>query len=95
MTSIEEEENHTQDSLGNTIINPSQKIESTNQIINHPKLSINDLPSELLIQIFTHLDPIYLNSLRLVCKHWNYIINDKELWDEIFPIKIQYPHYII
>lgn len=91
MTSIEEEENHTQDSLGNTIINPSQKIESTNQIINHPKLSINDLPSELLIQIFTHLDPIYLNSLRLVCKHWNYIINDKELWMKSFQLRFNIP----
>ncbi|KHC68665.1 ubiquitin ligase complex F-box protein UFO1 [Candida albicans P75010] len=91
MTSIEEEEDHTQDSLGNTIINPSQKIESTNQIINHPKLSINDLPSELLIQIFTHLDPIYLNSLRLVCKHWNYIINDKELWMKSFQLRFNIP----
>lgn len=88
MSSLKEED-HTQDSLGNTIIKPSHK--PNNQVPKHPKLTINDLPPEILIQIFTNLDPIYLNTLRLVCKNWNYIINDKELWMKSFQLRFNIP----
>ncbi|CAK9438412.1 uncharacterized protein LODBEIA_P26360 [Lodderomyces beijingensis] len=49
--------------------------------------SINDLPSEVLIQVFSQLDPLLLNNLRLVCKKWNYIINDEGTWMKSFQIR--------
>lgn len=72
-----------QDSLGNTIVNPSSSSCSTD--LSHlPKSTIHDFPPELLIRIFTYLDPIYLNTLRLVCKQWNHTISDREVWMKSF-----------
>ncbi|KAI5961220.1 uncharacterized protein KGF55_004145 [Candida pseudojiufengensis] len=70
------------DSFGNTITPPN--------LIDIPKkqsIFINDLPDEILIQILSQLDPLLLNNLRLVCKKWNYIMNDKETWIRSFQIR--------
>ncbi|KAI3406384.2 hypothetical protein KGF56_000865 [Candida oxycetoniae] len=48
------------------------------------QLNINNLPDEILIQILSQLDPVVLNNLRLVCKKWNHVINDKETWMKSF-----------
>ncbi|EGW35070.1 uncharacterized protein SPAPADRAFT_53419 [Spathaspora passalidarum NRRL Y-27907] len=54
-------------------------------------LNINDLPIELLIAIFSELDPVYLNIMRLVCKKWNFVINDRETWTNAFTNKFHTP----
>jgi len=52
---------------------------------------INDLPYEVLIQIFANLDMIQLSSIRLVCKTWNYAISDKSIWSKSFSQKFGTP----
>lgn len=49
--------------------------------------TINELPYELLIKIFSNLDPIQLTSLRLVCRHWNQAVQDGETWSKSFTMK--------
>lgn len=82
---------HGQDSLGNTILNPSSYSQIAADQSHPPKLTIQDLPPELLIQVFTYLDPIYLNTLRLVCKRWNHAINDREVWMKSFQMRFNIP----
>ncbi|RCK61005.1 Ubiquitin ligase complex F-box protein UFO1 [Candida viswanathii] len=78
---------HEQDSLGNTIV----KHPLLAAVLSHPKLTIQDLPPELLIQVFTYLDPTRLNTLRLVCKRWNHAINDREVWMKSFQMRFNIP----
>ncbi|KAL6453532.1 UFO1 Ubiquitin ligase complex F-box protein UFO1 [Candida maltosa Xu316] len=85
----EEEDHHKTDSLGNTIIKPPHHKPDLSLV--PPSLNVNDLPPEILIQIFTNLDPICLNTLRLVCKKWNYVINDRETWMKSFQLKFNIP----
>lgn len=47
-------------------------------------LSINDLPAELLIDVFANLELVQLNSLRLVCKRWNFVVLDQATWQRAF-----------
>lgn len=82
---------HGQDSLGNTILNSSSYSQIVADQSHPPKLTIQDLPPELLIQVFTFLDPIYLNTLRLVCKRWNHAINDREVWMKSFQMRFNIP----
>lgn len=69
------------DGLGNTIKHVAQSVESSRYN------TINDLPNEILIQVFSNLDPIQLCSVRLVCKHWNYAVLDKSTWIKSFGLK--------
>lgn len=69
------------DGLGNTISSILEPTETSSYI------TINELPSEILIQIFSNLDPIQLCSLRLVCRHWNYAVLDKSTWIKSFGLK--------
>lgn len=65
------------DSLGNTNdAAPSTASESS--------VSINDLPSETLLDIFSYLSPIELKDLRLVCRRWNEVASDKASWIRAF-----------
>lgn len=66
------------DTLGNTT--------STQELTpeQHQRIFLNDLPDEVLIHTFSQLEPLTLNGLRLVCKKWNHIINDKETWTKLF-----------
>ncbi|KAG7660739.1 uncharacterized protein J8A68_005701 [[Candida] subhashii] len=82
----EPEQHEIRDVLGNTM-GPSLPPSPVRQ--HH--VNINDLPIELLIQIFSQLDPIYLNTIRLVCKKWDYAINDKETWTKSFNLKFNTP----
>lgn len=66
------------DNLGNTTT-----IHHTKPI-HQQQIFINDLPDEVLIHTFSQLDPSSLNCLRLVCKKWNHVINDKETWIKLF-----------
>lgn len=43
-----------------------------------------DFPLEVWAEIFTHLSPSRLASMRLVCKRWNRIISDEGIWLESF-----------
>lgn len=69
------------DGLGNTIKNVTQSVESSKYI------TINDLPNEILIQVFSNLDPIQLCSMRLVCRHWNHAVLDRSTWIKSFGLK--------
>lgn len=66
------------DTLGNTTNIHEPTTDHQQQIF------INDLPDEVLIHTFSQLEPSSLNSLRLVCKKWNHVINDKETWTRLF-----------
>ncbi|ODV96646.1 hypothetical protein PACTADRAFT_1233 [Pachysolen tannophilus NRRL Y-2460] len=46
--------------------------------------SFSNLPPELLINIFSYLDPYTLDILGYVCSNWNSIVNNNELWKETF-----------
>ncbi|RLV94285.1 hypothetical protein JA1_001885 [Spathaspora sp. JA1] len=84
-----EKETEERDVLGNTIYT-SHITENTNWESHH-KSNINELPTELLIAIFSQLDPVYLNLIRLVCKRWNFVINDRETWTNAFTNKFHTP----
>lgn len=72
------------DQLGNTL---DEEYGSLHHYQNDVKFTINDLPIEILINIFSNLDPIQLSQLRLVCKHWNYAVMDKNTWNKSFTSK--------
>lgn len=65
-----------QDSLGNTY----------EQLLpqNVPQVSINDLPEEIIIDIFSNLSPVDFKVVRLVCKKWNLLLTDKSVWAKAF-----------
>lgn len=46
--------------------------------------SINDLPDELLVEIFSAVDLSQLGDLRLVCSRWNFVIVDPTTWQRAF-----------
>lgn len=73
------------DGLGNTIRIDDFAAGTGDEVENAH--GINDLPFELLIKIFSNLDPIQLTSLRLVCKHWNQAVQDGETWSQSFAAK--------
>ncbi|VEU21822.1 DEKNAAC102526 [Brettanomyces naardenensis] len=47
-------------------------------------IAFTDLPTELLIQIFSHLDPASLRRIALVCRSWNKLASDNAVWCQIF-----------
>ncbi|CAI8510464.1 unnamed protein product [Pichia kudriavzevii] len=53
-------------------------------------LALNNLPVEILTQILALVDPLTLQSFPLVCKTWYRILQDDQVWREIF--KLQYPY---
>lgn len=65
------------DSLGNTK-------EPSPASVPGPGTTINDLPTETLLDIFSYLSPIELKDLRLVCRKWNHAVSDKASWIRAF-----------
>lgn len=51
-------------------------------------MSLVLLPPEILINIFSHLDEKDLYVLQQVCKHFSRLINDEELWKNLFISKV-------
>jgi len=48
------------------------------------RVSLNDLPDEMLLQIFSHFGAEELSLLiPEVCKRWNILTKDKALWKKI------------
>lgn len=64
-----------QDSVGNNV-EDELPLEHT--------LHINDLPSEVLLNIFCNLSPVDLRDCRLVCCQWNDVVLDKAAWTRAF-----------
>lgn len=52
------------------------------------RISLISLPPEILINIFSHLDEKDLYVLQQVCSHFLQLINDEELWKNLFISKI-------
>lgn len=50
-----------------------------------------DLPQELLIEIFSSLEPVQLNITRLVCKRWYFAILNQDTWARSFRLKLGTP----
>lgn len=67
-----------QDSVGNTYITEEDDIS-----LKH-KVHINDLPAEVLLNVFCNLSPVDLRDLRLVCRQWNEVVLDKAAWIRAF-----------
>ena len=51
--------------------------------ISNQKLSLNDLPDEILIKIFMYLRPKYLGRFQQVSKRYNKLAKDERLWRNI------------
>lgn len=51
-------------------------------------MQLVSLPAEILINIFSHLDEKDLYVLQQVCRHFARLINDEELWKNLFISKI-------
>lgn len=66
------------DTLGNT---KEQRRPRRSQV------SFAELPTEILIEIFSHLLPVDLKDLRLVCRKWNHAVLDKTAWAKAFANK--------
>ncbi|CAH6722096.1 hypothetical protein CLIB1444_08S01794 [[Candida] jaroonii] len=66
------------DNLGNTLIihQPST-----------PTFHINELPPEILVEIFGHLELTQLPQIQLVCKYWAGIISNPSIWEHSFNTK--------
>lgn len=61
-----------------------------------PKTSINDMPNEILLDIFTHLGHKDILSATLVSKNWNYLIsNTKKILKKVNKIYINDQHMAI
>lgn len=68
------------DKLGNVISSSkSEKHEAPSVAV-----GLNDMPLEILLNIFSYLDPMQLTSIRLVCKQWQYAISRPETWSRLF-----------
>lgn len=70
-----------QDSVGNTIENA--------RLRTAPSVHINDLPPEILLNIFCNLTPVDLKDIRLVCHQWNNVVLDKAAWTRAFDNRFQ------
>ncbi|CAH2350987.1 hypothetical protein CLIB1423_02S09714 [[Candida] railenensis] len=46
--------------------------------------SINTLPPEILLKIFSYLDPVTLTEIWRVCKRWKLLAQTKEIWYKSF-----------
>lgn len=66
------------DNLGNTIIIPQPST---------PSFHINDLPPEILVEVFGHLELTQLPQIQLVCKYWAGIISNPSIWEHLFNSK--------
>ncbi|PSK37670.1 hypothetical protein C7M61_003377 [Candidozyma pseudohaemuli] len=64
------------DSLGNTAPSSDE--------VHHQNVHINDLPDEVLLNVFAHMQPVELKDLRLVCSKWNHVVLDKSAWIKAF-----------
>ncbi|RKP32436.1 hypothetical protein METBISCDRAFT_25673 [Metschnikowia bicuspidata] len=49
----------------------------------HPP-HINDLPAEVLLNVFCRLSPVDLRDVLLVCRRWNSVVLDKAAWSRAF-----------
>lgn len=49
-----------------------------------PLSSINILPPEILLKIFSYLDLVTLNEIWRVCKRWKLLAQTKEIWHKSF-----------
>jgi len=54
---------------------------------------ILSLPEELIIKIFSYLDPDTLNIVSWVCTSWNRIIRNEIIWKEAFLDRFEYMPY--
>ncbi|CUM65785.1 uncharacterized protein PRCAT00003433001 [Priceomyces carsonii] len=66
------------DNFGNTV-----NIDAP-EALQEGAVNIEYLPIEILINIFSNLDPGQLTECRLVCKRWNFAVLDKSTWFRIF-----------
>ncbi|GME95413.1 unnamed protein product [[Candida] boidinii] len=82
------------DKLGNTIPNANDNLilqnllinsnNNTDKYIHNNKISFSFLPIELLILIFSYLDPLTLKSIGYVCKNWYNLSKDNTVWLQVF-----------
>lgn len=70
-----------QDTDGNTI--------KDDQFHTIDSVHINDLPPEVLLNIFCNLSPVDLRDIRLVCRQWNNVVLDKAAWTKAFDNRFQ------
>lgn len=54
----------------------------------HKRFSLITLPPEVLINIFSHVDEKDLYALQEVCSYFTRLINDEELWKNLFVSRI-------
>ncbi|XP_063239408.1 F-box/LRR-repeat protein 5-like [Bacillus rossius redtenbacheri] len=47
--------------------------------------SFADLPDELVVQVFRHLNPAQLNSCSRVCRRWSRLFREPALWRQLYP----------
>lgn len=69
------------DRFGNDIHSKEERPEARRQ---NQLMKLNDLPAEVIVEIFGNLELVQLNSLRLVCRYWNQIVSDKTIWEKSF-----------
>lgn len=50
-----------------------------------PSASFNDLPEEMIINIFSYLNPQERTRCAQVSKHWNVLVYSPQLWRTIYP----------
>lgn len=69
--------------------NFSTKIQTPNEIIDSSfiffrvrpvPLTIDSLPDNVLLNVFSHLEPECLDNVAHVCNRWNYLASTPELW---------------
>jgi hypothetical protein len=51
------------------------------------KTTVLDLPPEIMLKIFTHLNPKDLCRSAQVCKSWSEVAMDGKLWQEVHPVR--------
>ncbi|CAI4617045.1 CEQ_1a_G0039070.mRNA.1.CDS.1 [Saccharomyces cerevisiae] len=58
-----------------------------------PGLVLQDLPPEILINIFSHLDEKDLFTLQELSTHFRNLIHDEELWKNLFKSRVHTTHF--
>lgn len=79
------DENHYQDTLQALVELTCEKIAEHKKEEEELITGFDQLPEEMVTQIFSYLNPLERTRCARVCKRFNILVNSPQLWKEIYP----------
>lgn len=73
--------------VGQLKVQQQQQPEVQTKRIEEPErlATFNDLPEEMVVQIFSYLNPQERSRCARVSKHWNVLVHSPQLWRSVYP----------